>query len=49
MIVLIWLKDAALCLAICSTLANIKRNKQRGLLSLGMVILLFMMGLDFIK
>lgn len=47
MIVLIWLKDAALCLLICSTLANTKKNKQRDLLSLGLVILLFLMGLEF--
>lgn len=47
MIVLIWLKDAALCLLICSTLANIKKNKQRDLLYLGLVILLFLMGLEF--
>lgn len=47
MIVLIWIKDAALCLLICSTLANIKKNRQRDLLSLGLVILLFLMGLEF--
>lgn len=48
MIVLIWLKDAALCLMICSTLANIKKNKQRAIISLVLVILLFALGLDFV-
>lgn len=47
MMVLIWMKDAALSLMICSTLANIKKNKQRCLLSLGLTIVLFFMGLDF--
>lgn len=48
MIALIWLKDAALCLVICSTLANIKKHKQRAVVSLVLIILLFAMGLDFV-
>ena len=44
--VLVWLKDAALCLLICSTLANLKRKKQRALVSVGIILLLFLLGLD---
>lgn len=43
---IIWMKDAMLCLLICSTLANIKKNNKTAFISLGIVILLFMMGYD---
>lgn len=44
MIVLTWVKDALLCLLICSALANMK--KKSALVSLCIIIILFMMGID---
>ena len=46
MSVIIWVKDAALCLLICSTLANIKKKRQHALVSVGMILLLFLLGTD---
>lgn len=46
MIVFTWVKDALLCLLICATLANIKKNKKAALISLSIVIVLFLMGFD---
>ena len=46
MIFLTWMKDACLCLLVCSTLANIGKNKKTTFLSLGMVIVLLLMGID---
>lgn len=43
---MIWLRDALLCLLICSTLANLSKNKKAALISLGLVIILFLMGID---
>ena len=43
---MIYLKDALLCLFICSTLANLNNNKKTATLSLGLVIILFLMGID---
>lgn len=44
--ILVWMKDAVLCLLICSTLANIKKKKQHALVSVGLILLLFLLGLD---
>lgn len=46
MIVLVWLKDALLCLLVCSTLANLKNNKKITITSIGIIIVLFLMGID---
>lgn len=46
MIFLVWLKDALLCLLICTTLANIGKKKKTAFVSLGMVFILLLMGLD---
>lgn len=46
MIIFTWLKDALLCLLVCSTLANLKNNKNITVTSLGIVILLFLMGIE---
>lgn len=43
---MVWMKDALLCLLVCSTLANIGKNKKTALVSLGIVVLLFLMGFD---
>ena len=43
---MIYLKDALLCLLVCSALANLNKNKKTALLSLGLVIILFFMGID---
>ena len=40
------MKDAALCLLICSTLANLKKKKQQGLISIGLILFLFLLGTD---
>lgn len=39
-------KDALLCLLVCSTLANINKNKKAAIYSLVLVFILFMMGFD---
>ena len=41
------LKDAVLCLLICSTCANMGKNKKTAFVSLFIVILLVLMGIDF--
>lgn len=43
---MIWLKDALLCLLVCSTLANIGKNKKTAFISLGVVFVLLLMGFD---
>lgn len=43
---IVWLKDALLCLLICSTLAHVYKNKKTAYVSLGVVFLLFLMGID---
>ena len=43
---IIWLKDALLCLLICSTLANIGKNKKTAYISLGIIFVLLLMGFD---
>lgn len=40
------LKDSLLCLIICSTLANMRKNKKYIYVSLGIIIMCFLMGLD---
>lgn len=43
---IVWMKDALLCLLICSTLANIKKNKKTAYISLGVIFILLLMGFD---
>lgn len=43
---IIWIKDACLCLLVCSTLANIGKNKKTAFISLGMIFILLLMGID---
>lgn len=45
-IVLKLLKDSLLCLVICTTLANMRKNKKYIYVSLGIIIISFLMGLD---
>lgn len=40
------LKDALLCLIVCTTLANMRRNTKFTFISLGMIITCFLMGID---
>lgn len=40
------LKDSLLCLIICTTLANMRKNKKYIYVSLGIIITAFLMGLD---
>lgn len=40
------MKDSLLCLLMCSTLANINKNKKTAVLSLVIIFILFMMGYD---
>lgn len=44
--IITWIKDALLCLLICTTLAQMKNSKKAALTSLGIVVILFLMGLD---
>ena len=44
---IVWLKDALLCLLICATLANIGKNKKTTYISIVIVIVLLFMGFDF--
>ena len=46
MIVLTWLKDALLTLLICSTLVKLKDGNGKAFISLGIIIVLFLMGID---
>lgn len=46
MIILSILKDSLLCLVICSTLANMRKNRKYIFVSLGAIILAFLMGID---
>lgn len=40
-------KDALLCLIICTTLANMRKNKKFTFVSLAIVVICFLMGIDF--
>lgn len=40
------LKDSLLCLIACTTLANMRKNKKHIYVSLGIIIITFLMGLD---
>lgn len=46
MMIITWIKDALLCLLICTTFANFKKNKKAAFTSLGIIILLFLMGFE---
>lgn len=46
MTVLVWMKDALLCLLACNTLANINKNKKTAVVSLVIIFILFMMGYE---
>lgn len=46
MIVLTILKDSLLCLLICTTLANMRKNRKYIYVSLGVIIIAFLMGID---
>lgn len=46
MIVFTWAKDAVLCLLVCSLLANIGKKKSAAFLSLGIIFVLLLMGID---
>lgn len=46
MMILTWLKDALLCLLICTTLANIGKNKKTAFVSMGMIFVFILMGID---
>ena len=40
------LKDALLCLIICTTLANMRKNNKFIFISLAAIIIAFLMGID---
>ena len=44
--ILVIMKDTVLCLLVCSTLANIGKNKKTAFVSLGMIFVLLLMGFD---
>ena len=44
--VVTWIKDALLCLLIVSVLSNMSKNKKKALVSLFIIVVLFMMGID---
>lgn len=46
MIILSILKDSLLCLIVCSTLANMRKNRKYIFVSLGVIIMAFLMGID---
>lgn len=47
MLILTWLKDALICLLVCTILANMGKNKKYVFISLGMIFILLLMGIDF--
>lgn len=44
--VLTLLKDALLCLVVCTTLANMRKKKKLTYVSLFIIVLGFLMGID---
>lgn len=45
--IMLCLKDALLCLLICAILASAPSNLKAAIASLGTIVLLFLLGLDF--